>query len=315
MPNYYDILEVGRDASESEIKKAYRAMSLQWHPDRNKSPEAQGRFQQIGEAYETLSDPGRRSQYDDELNGIQRNPFMSGHGGPGGTDDMQDIHNIFNMMFGGGMPGPMFPGMGGMPGMQNMGPGIHVFHGGPGFFQQLHKPPPIMKNVSIPFDQAYNGCVLHVPIEKWVMRDQVRVTETETIYVTIPAGADNGEMIILRDSGNAVNEQLKGDIKIILEIENNTPFLRHGMDLIYKKTITLKEALVGFSFDLVHVNGKTLCLNNHTNPTLIKPGFKKVIPGLGMKRDNNTGNLIIEFTIEFPDALNPEQIKAVQDHF
>jgi DnaJ-class molecular chaperone len=56
-------------------------------------------------------------------------------------------------------------------------------------------------------------------------------------------------------------------------------------------------------------------LNNHTNPTLIKPGFKKVIPGLGMKRDNNTGNLIIEFTIEFPDALNPEQIKAVQDHF
>lgn len=312
--NYYDVLEVSRDASESEIKKVYRTLSLKWHPDRNSAPEAKARFQEISEAYDVLSDAGKRQQHDDELNGVNHNPFMM-HQGDGG--DMEDIGNIFNMMFGGG--GVQGVRMAGMPG------GIHVFHGGGGghfgmpgmpglnIFQQLQKPPPIIKNVKLSFNQMYMGCTIHIPIEKWVVRNQIRATELETIYVPVPPGIDDGEIIVMRDCGNAINDELKGDIKIVISVENSTPFTRQGMDLIYKKTITLKEALTGFSFDIVHMNGKTLCLNNNTNRTIIKPGFKKPIPGLGMTRDNNTGNLVIEFTVDFPESLTDEQTEKLNE--
>ena len=321
MPTFYEKLEIDKDASEAEIKKAYRSLSLKWHPDRNPSPEAHSKFQEINEAYETLSDSAKREQYNNELNGVHNNIFeMRMDGMPG---DMGDIEQIFNMMFNGGMPG--MPGMragpGGMPG------GIHVFHGGPGgahfsmgggphgfnMFQQLQKPPPIIKNIQIPFHLAYHGCTIHVPIEKWVVRNQVRTNETETIYVPIPAGVDDGEMIVMRDCGNTINDDLKGDIKLVVVLENNTPFLRKGMDLIYKKTITLKEALVGFSFEVQHVNGKNISINNQVNQTIVKPGYTKTIPGLGMTRDNNTGNLIIEFTVEFPESLTEEQTAKLQE--
>lgn len=304
--NYYELLDVARDASETDIKKAYRALSLKWHPDRNSAPEAKSRFQAISEAYDVLSDAGKRQQHDDELNGVNRNPFMMHEEG-----NMEDIGNIFNMMFGGGgMPGGMPAGVhvfhsggGGMPGMPGM-PGFNIF-------QQLHKPPPIIKNIQIGFAQAYTGCTIHLQLEKWAVKNNVRVAEMETVYVPIPAGIDNGEVIIMRDCGNAINDAQKGDIKLVISIENNTPFERHGMDLLYKKTITLKEALTGFSFEIQHINGKNLCLNNHTNRTIVHPGFKKQIPGLGMTRDNNTGNLIIEFNVEFPETLTEEQTTAI----
>jgi len=312
MPTHYEVLEVERDASETDIKKSYRAMSLKWHPDRNSAPEAKSKFQEISESYDILSDSGRRQQYDDELNGVNRNPFMGG--GPG-NGEMNDIEQMINMMFGGA----------GMPGMRMPQGGIHVFHNGGGeahfsmgggginIFQQLQKPPPIIKNIQIPFAQAYSGCTIHIQIEKWTVKNQLRVTELETIYVPIPAGIDDGEIIIIRECGNSINDELKGDVKLVVSIENNTPFIRQGMDLLYKKTLTLKEALTGFSFDVVHINGKTLCMNNHTNHTIIKPGFKKQIPGLGMNRDNNTGCLLIEFQVEFPESLTEEQTASISE--
>ena len=126
--NYYETLGVGKDASESDIKKAYRALSLKWHPDRNTSPEAQSKFQEIGEAYETLSDSGKRAEYNDELDGVHRNPFfrMNSMAEP-------DIGDIFNMMFGQGGAGPLFgqPGPGGP-----FGPGGAFGQGGAGPFGQ-----------------------------------------------------------------------------------------------------------------------------------------------------------------------------------
>ena len=69
-PTHYETLGVSKDASESEIKKAYRSLSLQYHPDRNPSPDAKAKFQEINDAYETLSDAEKKQQYDNELNGI-----------------------------------------------------------------------------------------------------------------------------------------------------------------------------------------------------------------------------------------------------
>ena len=80
-----------------------------------------------------------------------------------------------------------------------------------------------------------------------------------------------------------------------------------------KKTITLKDALCGFKFELIHLNGKMLNFDNTTNITIIKPGFKKMISGLGLNRENNTGNLILEFGVEFPDSLTEEQIGVLSN--
>ena len=98
-----------------------------------------------------------------------------------------------------------------------------------------------------------------------------------------------------------------------MKISNDTEFKRQGLDLVYKKTVTLKESLCGFEFDINHINGKILSFKNVTNPFIIRPGFRKVIPEFGMKRDNNTGNLIIEFDIVFPDSLTQDVITKLSE--
>jgi DnaJ-class molecular chaperone len=80
--------------------------------------------------------------------------------------------------------------------------------------------------------------------------------------VPIPAGVDNNEVIVMRDCGNAASDDLKGDVKFIVAVENDSLFVREGMDLHYKKNISLKESLTGFSFEIQHINGKMISINN-----------------------------------------------------
>jgi hypothetical protein len=116
-------------------------------------------------------------------------------------------------------------------------PKIHVFHGAsPMNFQQaMQKPTPIIKNISINIEQILLGCTVPVDIERWILENGNKVFERETIYVNIPKGVDENELIILRDKGNVLNEQFKGDVKIFVNICNNTPFKRVGLDLIFEK--------------------------------------------------------------------------------
>jgi DnaJ-class molecular chaperone len=326
MSNPYDVLGVPSTASEKEIKTAFRQLSMKYHPDKNPDdPTTTAKFQEISSAYDTLSHPEKKEQFDHQGNSPFGGGFPPGMH-PMGGEEFGDINHVFNMMFGGGMQGGMggFPGMGGihMGGM----PGVRIFHngsqmgGGHPFFQQHHqqqrqqmeKPPPLIRNVDITLEQCFQGVTLPLEIERWVMIDHsMRTVEREIIQVTIPPGLTDSDFIILRDRGNRVNDQIKGDIKIGINIKNETIFQRLGMDLIYKKKISLKEALCGFSFDIQHVNGKTLTINNKTNITVITPNYKKVIPQMGMLRDNNQGNLIIEFDVEFPVSLTSEQIEKL----
>ena len=85
------------------------------------------------------------------------------------------------------------------------------------------------------------------------------------------------------------------------------------MDLIYKKTVTLKEALCGFSLEIVHLNGKTLLLNNTKNATIVKPNYRKIVPNLGIMREGNVGNMIIEFNVVFPDTLSDVQVEKLAE--
>ena len=334
MTNFYDILGVSKDASEQEIKKSYRSLSLKYHPDRNPDPSATEKYKAINEAYEVLSDEQKKQQYDMEL---QFGGGFPGGGFPGGGMNMGgDINDIFSMMFGnmGGMP------MGGMPmggmnmGGMNMGgmqggPGIRIFHSGGGFpgggfpfpgmgpdiqqmFQQISKPQPIQKTIQITLEQAFKGDTIEIQIERQKEASGVSLTEIETVMITIPKGIDQDEVLVIKDQGHIIHGQ-RGDIKISFKITNQTDFKRQGLDLIYQKKVCLKEALCGFSFEIHHLNGKLLSMNNMVNPTIIKPNYKKVVPGLGITKESQTGNLIIEFIVDFPDSLTMDQIDILRN--
>lgn len=346
MESFYNILGVNENATTVDIKAAYRKLSLAYHPDRP-GGDAE-KFKKISSAYETLSDDLKRRQYDHQYLRGGGVGGGGGGGGGGGVDDneMDDINNLFNMMFNG-----VGVGMGRMPfGMGGGGGGnVRIFHngvevdsangspfGGSGggggggsvgganifnpmefmghqMFRNMQKPPIIIKTVKITLEAAFSGILYPLEIERWIAEDNTKTSETETIYINIPAGIDDNEIIMLKGKGHVLNEDNMGDIKIILQIDNTTVFRRVGLDLIFKKTITLKDALCGFSFDLTHLNGNTLCLNNKTNKTIIKPNYTKVIPGMGMVREERRGNLIIEFDIVFPDSLSAEQIEKIEE--
>ena len=322
MSSPYDILGVERTASEQDIKRAYRALTLKYHPDRNPTEEAASKIREINDAYGILSDPQKRRQ----LDMMPRGPAagFAGFRGPGGIDvEIDPAMDIFQMLFGaglgGGGPTMMFHHGGGSGGGLFPPEAAFFQHQGGGgmsspFLQpQHHRPPPLQQHLTLTLEQAYTGCTVPIEVERWVMHGHMKIQEIETVYVDIPAGIDESEIITLADKGNVLHDQNKGAVKINVHVENTTIFRRQGLDLIYAKTLTLKESLCGFSFEMKHINGKTLAMNNTQNVTMIKPNFRKVVPGMGMTRDKNVGALIIEFDVKFPDSLTPEQINSIRD--
>jgi DnaJ-class molecular chaperone len=318
--NYYELLGVSDTASQDEIKKAYRSLSLKCHPDRNPNDEtAKEKFQALNEAYETLSDEQTKQQYDMTRNGIPSFfgiPVPPQQGAP-------DMDALFSMLFGGG-GGQGFMGQG-FPGGQ--GGNIHIFPGTrmnfspggfpqgfpPGFVQQsLQKPTPIVKNVAVTMEQVFNGANLPLEIERWVVQNGNKVVETETIYIPIPKGIDDGELIVLREKGNVVHESVKGDIKIFIKVEPHPNFQRKGLDLLTSQKISLKEALCGFNIEFKHLSGKVYTLNNN-NGSIITQHYSKTIPGLGLTRESHVGALIMNFSVEFPEQLSAEQMAKLRE--
>jgi DnaJ-class molecular chaperone len=331
-PNFYDVLGVENDADEGTIKKAYRVLSLKYHPDKNPgNVEASEKFCKISGAFEVLSDPDKKRNYD-----------MGGSG----TDDEVEIEDFLKQMFFGmggmGMGGMGMGGMGfGGDSMENIfsemagdgGPRIHIFTRqgmpsssnpgfsqglspgfGPGFSpnvnpykQNLQKPSPIIKTLEIGMEQVLTGATLPIEIERWIVENGLKVFEKETIYVTVPQGIDDNEMIMLREQGNSLGEPCKGDIKVFIKVVNQSQFLRNGLDLIYEKTIGLKEALCGFSFEMQYLNGKNYTINNNRG-NIIPANFVKVIPNMGIERGGIKGALHIHFKVVFPETLSGDQI-------
>lgn len=302
--NFYDILEIPETASADEIKKAYRRLSMIYHPDKNKNnPDATAKFQKISEAYETLSDNDKKNEYDMRRN----NPFikmMSGKQGP----NINPVDELFSSIF--GMPF----GTSASFGPPSFGPGItRVFHNGVpiNINQGLQKPVPIIQNILVPIDKILTGTTIPIDVERWIIQDGNKMFEHETLYVNVPKGIDEGEIIMLRDKGNIMTEDCKGDIKLFIKIQNDTEFKRSGLDLLYEKTITVKEALCGFTFELKYITGKVYTINNNSG-NIIGHGYRKIIPNMGFSRDQHTGNLIIIFNVRFPDKLTEETIEQLK---
>lgn len=375
--SYYEILEISENATFDEIKRAYRRLSLKYHPDKNIHNVEMGKyFTEISEAFETLGNAEKKREYDmkrrrfskpsssssfssstsssnsnsnsNQFNqgnhhfpqhSNQYDPFSSSNSSNPSFSTFyksfspEQFQDMFQNIFSGGA-GERFTG-----GNHENGYNKHTNHSNqsypfsnhfsnnipmfqPGglsdhFSRQLQKPTPILHRVKVTMEQVLTGTTLPVEIERWIVQQHndhgvEKVFEKETIYVTIPQGIDNGEIIILRERGNVVNELCKGDIKLCIEIENTTLFKRNGLDLVFEKQITLKESLCGLSFELTFLNSKPMTIHNKPG-NIIPSDFIKVIPGMGLTRDSNVGNLLIHFKVQFPSTLTSEQISSLND--
>ena len=150
-----------------------------------------------------------------------------------------------------------------------------------------------------------------INIEKQIENNKNIIKELENIYVTIPKGIDNNEIIIIKNKGNSINN-INGDIKIQIKIKDNINYTRDGLNLFFKKNITLKDALCGFSFIIDHVDNKSYKINNN-GENIIKDGEEKIIPKLGIERDNFKGDLIIVFKIIYPKKLTLDQKRILNE--
>lgn len=279
----YSILQCSPSDSIDTIKKAYRKLQLKYHPDKTRENGSTQQSQQIRQAYEFLCDDEKRKEYDARCSTI--------------VTINQPLSSSSTAI--------------------------------PEHYRSPHKPPPIVRHITILMSQTMQE--LSVPIvitrtikytsmEQGVKRNRGYEqrssphyeTEKETIYVTLPQGIDNNEMILIENKGDEI-DTIKGDVKIFINIDNNTPFIRDGLDLLYTKTITLCDALCGFSFCINHPNGNTYTISHSTN-RVVHPTYTKTYPQLGMTRNGVCGRLIISFCIQFPEQLSStvqEQIRRL----
>ncbi|KAG9301436.1 hypothetical protein G9A89_018108 [Geosiphon pyriformis] len=338
--HYYDLLGISPEASENEIKKA-----MKYHPDKNPDEDASERFKEISHAYDVLSDPEQRRLYDqygeEGLNG----------GSTGGLSP-EDLFSFFD--FGGAFPGapkarpkrgaditkpfsvtledlyngktakislqkdivcPTCQGKGGRTGATKKchscnGNGIKVITRqiGPGMIQR-----------SQTLCQNCNG-------EGEVIREKDRckkckgtkvISEKKYLDIFIEKGMQNGQKIIMAGEADQEPGVETGDVILHLQQKPHDVFERQGNDLKTKVTITLTEALCGFSKVLVKHLDKRGLVVNHPAGEVIKPGDIKCIVDEGMptyKQPYDKGNLYIEFDIKFPESMwaSPEMLNVLE---
>lgn len=365
MKDYYKILGLNKENSLQDIKKQYRKLSMEYHPDRNKDPNAEDKFKEINEAYSILNDNEKKYKYDMEFNMFQGfymfQPFNNSDNtlnNPNLNDfdinnfNINDLmynlnnkktnHNVFEMFSNlNNFNSKLNSDTSNKNNLNNINPNNNSnkknFNKSNLFnnftldniinslindnnslnsnlnsnSNAIEKPIFIEKYLNIDIKKAYYGCNEPVEIKRWILNGGIKTEETETIYVIIQEGIDDNEIIILKDKGHIINDNLKGDIKIHVKITNNTDFKRNGLDLIYLKKLSLKESLCGFSFDLEYINGNNFQLNNKKGNIIIS-NTTKVIKGMGMKRDEKKGDLIIKFLVENIKTLELDVVEKLE---
>ena len=275
--DYYKILGAARNATEDEIKKAYRKMALKYHPDKNKSPGAEDKFKEIAEAYDVLSDPKKKEVYDkygeEGLKG-------GGGGGPGGMPGEGgnytytfhgDPHETFRMFFGGQDPFASF-----FPFGENMGGGsrggFHNFtthghdpmetdddpfsgfgggHGfGPGMraggSRQKRQDPPVTRDLQVSLEDIYRGTTKKLKITRNILNQDGRTTRAEekVLNVDIKPGWKAGTKITFPKEGDQTPNNIPADIVFVIKDKPHAVFKRDGSDIRYKVKIGLREVSI-----------------------------------------------------------------------
>ncbi|MBT0831592.1 J domain-containing protein [Campylobacter lari] len=282
----YETLGISQNASADEIKKAYRKLARQYHPDINKEAGAEEKFKEINAAYEILSDEKKRAQYDrygDSMFGGQSfHDFSRNAGGA-------DINDILNNIFGGG-----FGGFGrGFSSSNNFRSG---FGGFGGFEEDLD----LQASVKIPFEKGILGGEHTININN------------EQVKIKIPHGIKDGEKLRIRGKGKSFQGQ-KGYLILKVELEKSDEYEREDDDLYKKIEISLKTALFGDKIS-VHTPRKevkiTIPPNSKNNQKIRLKGY-----GVQNRKTDLYGDMYLILNVKIPDinSLDPEFVKILEE--
>jgi len=321
--NPYEVLEIPPDASEKDIKDAYKQMARLWHPDKNKAPNAEEKFKEIGKAYTILSDPQLKMRYDqtgsvdeNQQQGVDINEILRGMG-MGGFPGM-----------GGGFPGMPggFPGMGGgFPGMGGMPPGMfgQVFvngmpMGGGGMNaheMNIRRNLNIRIQVEFSLQDLFNG--VNKKLEYQYKNLENGQSISDVLDLTIIKGSYEGQELMMKNRGNKYKD-LRGDISIRIKESRHKDFLRPSnspAELVYNLKINLVQSICGFEMVIKGIDNQKLIIKNFEN--IIKNGDRKVIRSHGMPMFERAerGNLVIIFEVIYPDAISSEIRNKIAEVF
>mgnify|MGYP001441603090 CR=1 FL=1 len=334
--SYYDILNINKNASENEIKKAYRKLAMKYHPDRNPNnkEECETKFKEISEAHNVLSDPQKRKHYD--MFGKEGSSNASNFSSP--FDMFNNFSNIFNTN---STPQKRKPKLkekiihlelkdlyngkneifinqqkikcdlcNGL-GCKNKNDIIICdLCNGQGKIKKIQRMGPV---ISQTISDCYKCRGKGKTIKEGSLCNKCQggktIIKTSKIDIYIQPGTYHGEKILLRGKGDwdiELNEY--GDLLIIInEIKSKGDMIREGENLIMNKKISLVDSLCGFEFIIKHLDNRYLKIKVDD---IIKPNDRRVIKGEGMKKNNELdefGDLIINFSIIYPDELSEKR--------
>jgi DnaJ-class molecular chaperone len=264
--DYYNTLGLQRGASDADIKKAYRSLAMKHHPDRGGDPKT---FQDIQAAYDTLSDPGRRQEYDNPQPSFGGDPFGGQQGGvPPGFEDMFRF-------FGGNDFGPFFRAS--VPKNRN-----------------------IQLQATVTLEDAFHGKELVVNVRLPSGREQM-------INVKVPAGVHDGVNLRLAGMGDdSMRNAPRGDVIVHVTLLPHPTFTRQGDDLVQEISIDAIEAMLGKDITINTIEGKQFTGNI---PAGTQPDSILGIGGLGMPNMNNPtvrGRMLLKIKVTVP-TLNQRQ--------
>ncbi|KAI8126439.1 DnaJ-like protein 1 [Lucilia cuprina] len=328
--DFYKILGINKTANDDEIKKAYRKLALKYHPDKNKTPQAEERFKEIAEAYEVLSDKKKRDIYDQYgEEGLKGGvPGGAGHEGGGTYTYHGDPRATFAQFFGNADPFGLFFG-GGDPSRifesQNifMGDNDDIYTqmsggGGPGgafrsqsFNVQPNRKrqtqdPPIEHDLYVSLEEVDKGCVKKMKISRMSLATGQARKEEKVLNITVKPGWKAGTKITFQQEGDQTPGKIPADIIFIIRDKAHPLFKREGSDLRYSAQVSLKQALCGTTVSVPTLQGDRITIN--TQGEIIKPTTVKRISGRGLpfpKEPSRRGDLMVSFDIKFPDSIQP----------
>ncbi|KAI3742379.1 hypothetical protein L1987_60059 [Smallanthus sonchifolius] len=263
--DYYNILNVANTVNDDGLKKAYRKLARKWHPDKNPTnkKEAEAKFIQISQAYEVLSDPHKRSLYDqDGEEGLKDQMPQCGSNNKNGFSG-RTAEDIFEEFFGSGSFDFDTTGVGRFTKFHSNG-GTTYDHNkftgsndGDGVTMRK-KPPPIENKLPCSLKELYNGSTRKMKISRTVVDANGQSTlETEILMIDVKPGWKRGTMITFLDKGNEKLHELPADLVFVVDVKPHDIYKRDGNDLFITYKVTLAEALKGTTVNITTLDQQT----------------------------------------------------------